>query len=122
MTEGFDLIFHPVSNVFIPDVRPVWAECARVLRPGGDLLSGFVNPVEYMFDPQLMEIGELKVKYALPYSDLESLTQAERAAMHGEDAPLGVQPYAGGAHRWADRGWFRDHRFLRGLPQRFEGG
>ena len=86
--HSFDLIFHPVSNVFIPDVRPVWAECARVLRPGGILLSGFVNPVEYMFDPQLMEIGELKVKYALPYSDLESLTEEERAALHGEDAPL----------------------------------
>jgi SAM-dependent methyltransferase len=87
--EGrFDLIFHPVSNVFIPDVRPVWAECARVLRVGGALLSGFVNPVEYMFDPELLEIGELKVKYALPYSDLESLTEEERSAMHGEDAPL----------------------------------
>jgi len=87
-TRSFDLIFHPVSNVFIPDVRPVWGECARVLRVGGTLLSGFVNPVEYMFDPQLMEIGELKVKYALPYSDLESLTEAERAELHGEDAPL----------------------------------
>ncbi len=88
MDESFDLIVHPVSNVFIPDVRPVWAECARVLRPGGVLLSGFVNPVEYMFDPQLMEIGELKVKYALPYSDRESITEEERVAMHGEDAPL----------------------------------
>jgi SAM-dependent methyltransferase len=86
--HAFDLIVHPVSNVFIPDVRPVWAECAHVLRPGGELLSGFVNPVEYMFDPELMEIGELKVKYALPYSDLESLTEQERIAMHGEDAPL----------------------------------
>jgi len=32
---SFDLIFHPVANVFVPDVLPVWRECARVLRPGG---------------------------------------------------------------------------------------
>ena len=32
--RSFDLIFHPVSNVFCPEVRPVWKEafgpCARV--------------------------------------------------------------------------------------------
>ena len=28
--ESFDLIFHPVSNLFAPDVRPVWRECHRV--------------------------------------------------------------------------------------------
>ena len=25
--ESFDIIFHPCSNLFIPDVRPVWKEC-----------------------------------------------------------------------------------------------
>ncbi len=32
---SFDLIVHPVSNLFVPDVRPVWREAYRVLRPGG---------------------------------------------------------------------------------------
>ena len=41
--ESFDLIFHPVSNLFAPDVRPVWRECYRVLRLGGALLAGFAN-------------------------------------------------------------------------------
>src|SRR5262245_32723437 len=44
----FDLIFHPASNVFIPDLAPVWRECARVLRRGGALLSGFMNPAVFM--------------------------------------------------------------------------
>ena len=38
---SFDLIVHPCSNCFVPDVRPVWRECFRVLRPGGILLAGF---------------------------------------------------------------------------------
>ncbi len=45
---SFDLIFHPCSNSFVPDVRPVWREAHRVLRTGGDLLSGFCNPIIYI--------------------------------------------------------------------------
>ena len=47
---SFDLIIHPVSNIFVPDVNPVWAEAFRVLRPGGALLSGFMNPALFLFD------------------------------------------------------------------------
>src|SRR5829696_6215131 len=48
--ESFDLVFHPVSNVFAPAVRPVWREAFRVLRRGGLLLAGFNNPAIYIFD------------------------------------------------------------------------
>lgn len=76
--ESYDLIFHPVSNVFAAAVRPVWKECARVLRPGGRLLSGFINPCFFLFDHLLAEeTGELRVKYALPYSCLDSLDEEE---------------------------------------------
>jgi SAM-dependent methyltransferase len=78
---SFDLIFHPVSNVFVPDVKPVWRECARVLKPGGRLLAGFMNPAHFWFDhDEAQKTGQLIVKYRLPYSDLTSLTPAERAA------------------------------------------
>src|SRR5262245_14008559 len=30
----FGLVFHPVSNCFVPEVRPVWKEAFRVLRRG----------------------------------------------------------------------------------------
>jgi SAM-dependent methyltransferase len=71
---SFDLIFHPISNVFARRLQPVWDEAFRVLRPGGILLAGFMNPAMYIFDYEIMENqGKLEVSYSLPYSDLESL-------------------------------------------------
>src|SRR5919107_5655462 len=65
--ESFDLVFHPVSNLFVPDVRPVWREAFRVLRRGGVLLAGFLNPAYFIFDLELAEKGVLEVKNVLPY-------------------------------------------------------
>lgn len=73
----FDLIFHPCSNCFVPAVKPVWRECHRVLKPGGVLLAGFINPVRYLFDAQAMEEGDLTVRYAIPYADISSLSPEE---------------------------------------------
>jgi SAM-dependent methyltransferase len=87
-TESFDLIFHPCSNLFIPDVRPVWREAFRVLRRGGVLLSGFVNPVIYIFDHRLDESRPLQARHALPYSDLVSLTKEEREQLIHTGEPL----------------------------------
>jgi len=75
---SFGLIVHPCSNCFVPDVRPVWRECFRVLRPGGILLAGFANPVRYVFDDERLENGSLEVRHAIPYSDLTHLDDAER--------------------------------------------
>ncbi len=67
--NSFDLIFHPVSNLFMPAVRPVWSEAYRVLKPGGVMLAGFVNPIFYIFDYLKAEKGVMEVKYKLPYAD-----------------------------------------------------
>ena len=85
---SFDIIFHPVSNVFCPDLQPVWRECARVLRPGGKLLAGFMNPDVFIFDGAMLEKGEFVVRHSLPYSDLTSISAEEREATFGLDAPL----------------------------------
>lgn len=76
--QTFDLIFHPCSNVFAQHVRPVWREAFRVLRPGGTLLAGFTNPVAFLFDPDLLRQGKAELRWAVPYSDLHSLTDEER--------------------------------------------
>ena len=104
--ERFDLIFHPVSNLFVPEIQPVWDEAYRVLRPGGTLLAGFLNPVNYIFDLDLVdEQGRLEVRYSLPYSDLTSLPDDKRSAYlergwpvefsHSLDEQIGGQIKAG---------------------------
>lgn len=45
----FDLIFHPVSNCYVQEVKPIFKECFRVLAPGGILLSGLDNGVNFLF-------------------------------------------------------------------------
>jgi SAM-dependent methyltransferase len=71
--ESFDLIFNPVSTVFMPDVRAVWKACYRVLRPGGILMTGLMNPVHYIFDLYKADEGILEVANSVPYSDLTSI-------------------------------------------------
>jgi SAM-dependent methyltransferase len=87
--ESFGLIVHPVSNCFVPRIRPVWAEAFRVLQPGGVLLAGFANPVRYLFDLELVERASiLQVRHRLPYSDVESLTDQEKQQYMEEGEPL----------------------------------
>jgi len=86
--EAFDLVFHPVSNVFCPEVRPVWGEAFRVLRHGGLLLAGFANPIYYMFGTHADEQKTLQVRYAIPYSDLNDLEPGELDICIEEGIPL----------------------------------
>ncbi len=85
---SFDLIIHPVSNVFVPDVRPVWREASRVLVAGGDLLAGFCNPAMYLFDMVKADAGVLEVRHKLPYSDLTHLTPEEQQTLRDDLQPL----------------------------------
>ena len=69
--EGsFDLIINPPSMMYVPDVAPVFRECARVLCPGGTLLMAAPAPVNYLCD-----WDEAKKAYIacnrMPYSSAE---------------------------------------------------
>lgn len=87
--ESFDLIYNPVSNLFCPDLDPVWRECFRVLRPGGSLMTGFLNPDLYIFDTEVMDTrGDLIVRHRLPFADITHLSAEERERAFGAGAPL----------------------------------
>ncbi len=82
----FDVVFHPVSNVFCPEITPVWRAAFRVLRPGGLLLAGFMNPDIFIFDVAALDRGEFVVRHPLPFSTLD-LPEAERRQGYG-DGPV----------------------------------
>ncbi|BCR35156.1 class I SAM-dependent methyltransferase [Mariniplasma anaerobium] len=63
--ESFDLIFHPVSNVYVKDVYHVFKECSRVLRKGGLLLSGLDTGTNFIVDE-----SETQIVHKLPFDPL----------------------------------------------------
>lgn len=79
---SFDVIVNPVSNVFCPDLTPVWEETFRVLRPGGTLMVGFMNPDVYIFDEVALDRQELVVRHRLPFSSLD-LSPDDRMRAYG---------------------------------------
>jgi SAM-dependent methyltransferase len=84
---SFDVILNPVSNVFCPDLAPVWRECFRVLRPGGVLLAGFLNPDLFIFDIEALDTrNELVVRHQIPFTSA-GLPDAMRQRAYG-DGPL----------------------------------
>jgi SAM-dependent methyltransferase len=85
--ESFDVIVHPVSNCFVPDIAPVWREAHRVLGPGGCLLSGFANPASYLFEV-CPERGDLVVTHALPFSEPAVLSPELIAQWEADGVPL----------------------------------
>ena len=119
----FDFVFHPVSNVFVPDIKKVWRECFRILKPGGSLLSGFMNPVFFLFDHDESEKNNtLEVKYKLPYSDLENLDDKRKQELidqkialefgHSLDDQIGGQIEAGFAITGFYEDWWSDEATL----------
>ena len=97
--NSFDVILHPVSNLFVPELAPVWAECYRVLRAGGALLAGFMNPDLYIFDDEALDRRQLVVRHRIPRSSLDlSPEEREGAAIeysHTMTEQIGGQLAAG---------------------------
>jgi len=123
--ESFDLVFHPVANIYVEDVNPVWREAFRVLRPGGSLLSGFYNPVMCLFDDGQLDAGVCVLRYESPYSDMTSISAAERKEIEDSGDPLvfahSLDDQIGGqiAAGFAITGFFESSRGRDFLPDRF---
>ena len=81
--NSFDLIFNPCSVVFVDNVLPVWLECFRVLKPGGVLMTGLINPIALQLDEE-----SLKLIYKQPFSDLYSLSKEALETLKKENEPL----------------------------------
>ena len=53
--DEFDLVAHPVSTCYVPDIEPVFAEIARVLRPGGLYVSQHKQPMNLQASLELVQ-------------------------------------------------------------------
>lgn len=61
----------PVSNSFVNNIEKTWNEWYRIL------ISGFANPIRYIFDYyEWEEHNNLVVKNSIPYSDIKQLPKA----------------------------------------------
>ncbi len=78
---SFDLIFHPVANCYVKDVKSIWRECRRVLKPGGLLLSGVDLNINYIVDEDEREIVN-----TLPFDPLKN--EAKRRQLEAADAGM----------------------------------
>lgn len=85
---SFDLVFHPCSNCFVESILPVWREAFRVLRPGGSLLSGFTNPLVFLFDAGAPGDKALELRYSLPFRETVDLPEEKRRAYIERQEPL----------------------------------
>jgi SAM-dependent methyltransferase len=80
--NSFDLIFHPVSNCYVEEVRPIWKECYRVLKHGGFLIAGTDHYVNYLVDDE-----EEKIINTIPFNPLKNPEQMKQL----QDSDAGVQ-------------------------------
>ncbi len=71
--KAFDIIWQGYSLDFVPDVRPVFAEVARVIRPGGLYYLIFGNPFTHSsVDEEAWDGESYPLKY--PYLDGTEVT------------------------------------------------
>ena len=77
----FDLIFHPVSNCYVREVRPIWRECYRILKPGGLLLSGLDNGMNFLVDEE-----ETRIVNRLPFDPLAN--EEQRRQLEEQDCGM----------------------------------
>ena len=92
--DAFDLVFLGWSLSFVPDVRPVLAEVARVLRPAGLLFTEFANPFVVGIEEEKDWTGEgylLRWPYVdgaeLPFDDPDWSWTDEEGAVQRVEGP-----------------------------------
>ncbi|MEX0939290.1 MAG: class I SAM-dependent methyltransferase [Pirellulales bacterium] len=88
----FDIVIHPVSTCYVPDVRPVFAEVARVTAPGGIYVSQHKTPVSLQAEVTPTSRG---YQLVVPYYGGQPLP-AVQGSRHREPGTLEY------LHRWEE--------------------
>ncbi len=89
--QSFDLVVHPVSTCYVPDVKAVYREVARVTRDGGLYISQHKQPVSLQSSVTATSQGQYLI--ALSYYRQGPLPQVRDSRLREE----GTIEYL---HRW----------------------
>lgn len=88
---SFDIVVHPVSTCYVPDVIPVYQEVARVLRDGGIYISQHKQPTSLQTS---IEGGPAGYRIEHPYYGDQPLPPSLKPNLIREDGTLEY------VHRW----------------------
>lgn len=75
---SFDMIFHPISNCYVKEVKPIWKECFRILRPGGFLLAGTDHFLNFIVDD-----AEKMIINSLPFDPVNNAEHRKQLEKDG---------------------------------------
>lgn len=84
----FDVIFNPVSNCYIENIQTVWHECARVIKPSGIIMVGYVKEEATMFAPDFATEDFLIARRSLPFNPLTDLSEEVKQEMIKKHEPF----------------------------------
>lgn len=91
--ESFDIVIHPVSTCYVPDIRPVYAEVARVLVANGIYISQHKQPTSLQADVEA-ESGHFRIQHG--YYDKSALPPTSKPNLIREEGTLEY------VHRWEE--------------------
>jgi len=77
---SFDIVVHPVSTCYVPDVMPVFREVARVLCPGGIYVSQHKSPTSLQASHRSDATACYRIEHAYYRSDAIPISPQESSA------------------------------------------
>ena len=89
--QSFEIVIHPVSTCYVPNVVPVYLEVARVLCPGGIYISQHKQPASLQTSLEAKQ-GGYQIEHGYYQSD--PLPPAKKPNLIREDGTLEY------VHRW----------------------
>lgn len=93
---SFDIVVHPVSTCYVPDVGAVFREVARVLSAGGLYISQHKSPTSLQASHRRDATGKYRLEHAY-YRQTAIPAVAEPTAASGRLRERGAVEYL---HRW----------------------
>lgn len=90
---SFDIVIHPVSTCYVPDVKPVYQEVSRILVAGGAYISQHKQPVSLQADIEPNQ-GSYRIRHR--YYDKSPLPPESKPNLIREDGTLEY------VHRWEE--------------------